>query len=337
VELLPLTFNDPVDDSALSIKHLQSCWEPRRSKRLAKGAKRPKTIDPLTQAICSTHEWGLEELLLFGLHYFDVKLYMDWPSYFCKLCPLTTGANDVANLRLGSCSFSRGEHLKRGLPPNHVLEFGDVLAGTRTETATGAMGSHLAMCILRLCNPVPATLLPLPQSTPYKVRVGSRQFESIPSVVVHIRPSFEEKCTPSLIVLTENKGSENGRFHIAGEMLATAMCAYLSASAPAPRTVFAVRVLGSRFTFYRAEFPAKYLESVKEGNPGGDIVIFRLGGKDSDDDNGLRLENPHVRRLILTFLTSMMAACGEIAQAKRDGVVPALTDDRLAKLYTDIK
>jgi hypothetical protein len=71
------------------------------------------------------------------------------------------------------------------------------------------------------------------------------------------------------------KSDEFGEFQIAGEFLAAASTNYQDN--PCDQLIYGVRVIGTRFTFYKARFPKEYLYSLNEIIPDIKSIIYRNG------------------------------------------------------------
>jgi len=101
-----------------------------------------------------------------------------------------------------------------------------------------------------------------------------------------------------------------GECQIAGEMLAAA---YENNRTINDRysiqTILAVRVIGTRFTFYRARIPYEYVESLADGFPTKDMIIHRYppwdGSPGTDNIPCLDYSDPMHRRKILLILTNL--------------------------------
>lgn len=113
----------------------------------------------------------------------------------------------------------------------------------------------------------------------YKFRVANKQITS--------KPEFTIEKDDTVMCLDEDKHIHNttkvsgyGQDQIAGELLACAYVNYNNAdsiSAGCDQTVFAIRVIGSKFTFYKAFITSSYFQSLADGFPPDEeqVRIFR--------------------------------------------------------------
>ena len=75
-----------------------------------------------------------------------------------------------------------------------------------------------------------------------------------------------------------------GEYQIAGELIAGAYCNYIGSRRHYKGVLYAVRVIGLKFTFYKAEITPEYLNSLGEGLPTEQIAIKRYPGAEEYKD-----------------------------------------------------
>ncbi len=104
-----------------------------------------------------------------------------------------------------------------------------------------------------------------------------------------------------------------GEYQIAGEILAAAYTNHNNVSRRYEhQTLYAIRVIGTRFTFYKASIAYKYIESLSEGFPCDHMHMYRY--PHWDDGPGisnipcLDYSNPVDRLKILEIMTSIRAS-----------------------------
>lgn len=95
-------------------------------------------------------------------------------------------------------------------------------------------------------------------------------------------------------------------------------------------------LLASSFIFYRLDVPGSYLASLKNERPTGQLVVFRWGGDHVKEGYDVGKSGKE-RKEVLLLLSSISAACGEIAKAIAKDLIPAITQDRLGFLYPQVK
>ena len=108
--------------------------------------------------------------------------------------------------------------------------------------------------------------------------------------------------------------NEFGECPLAGDLLAAACCNYstpASASMLADQLVYGVRVIGTRFTFYRVTFSKRYIRSIladeeAAGEPASlEIVRFPSGVPGTSELLGLDFARGLDRRVILEMLVRL--------------------------------
>lgn len=100
-----------------------------------------------------------------------------------------------------------------------------------------------------------------------------------------------------------------GEYQIAGEMLSGAYCNYSFASTNSYKgTIYAVRAIGLRFTFYKAYISREYLNSLGDGLPDDYFEIMRFPSSMSLGEKSfphLNYGDPTERRIIIDILIMM--------------------------------
>lgn len=101
-----------------------------------------------------------------------------------------------------------------------------------------------------------------------------------------------------------------GECQIAGEVLAAAYSNHQSINKEYRiQTINAVRVIGTRFTFYRAEITYEYIESLANGFPESGLSIYRYppwnGSPGVDNIPCLDYSNPDQREHILSIMITL--------------------------------
>ena len=87
---------------------------------------------------------------------------------------------------------------------------------------------------------------------------------------------------------------KSDEFQIAGEFLAAASTNYQHN--PNDQIIFGIRVIGTRFTFYKAHFPKEYLYNLNETIPDIKSIIYRNG-------KGYNFTSWEDRKFILNMLS----------------------------------
>jgi len=101
-----------------------------------------------------------------------------------------------------------------------------------------------------------------------------------------------------------------GEYQIAGEILAAAYTNHNNMSKNYnQQTLYAIRVIGTRFTFYKANISYEYIESLSEGFPYNNMRIYRYPHWDNslgiDNIPCLDYSNPDERLEILQIMVSI--------------------------------
>ena len=102
--------------------------------------------------------------------------------------------------------------------------------------------------------------------------------------------------------------TEYGESQISAEMLACAYTNHDKADSPTrgqDQTVFAMRVIGSRFTLYKSFINKDYIQSLIEGFPQEDMNILRFPPNDSNVSYGYDFADEQQRPLVLDLLVRL--------------------------------
>jgi hypothetical protein len=235
--------------------------------------------------------------------------------------------------------------------PWHVEEFAELLFGALLPGRTEAISDHLILFLLRVCNP-DRVIVPEPRMKQMKTKVGECEFTSIPDGTVNVRVPSRPFIGATLVLAEQkqerteeldddyaNKVEKSQRktqpakiaeFQLPGEMLSAAAQNYRQDGLP--QTIFGLRVLGTRVTGYRADFPVHYLASLAIGLPADDITIFRFGGEYKSDNLGFAVDGDG-RGTVIQWICNFMAACTQIGRHLNNTTVSPLTAARIAQLY----
>jgi len=308
----------PLNDSeAFNPDRLKAVWTHR------------STITPSPTAIPSTGYWTSEQMAFFKLHYVNIRR-VDWTTFICPKVAMTEFAQ-----RINACELFLGDYLK-GMhvgAPYPIHQFGDIISLITRFDAQEASTDKLAQLLLDVCNTNPQLMLPCPQRKEITVQVGALSFKSTPDGSMIARRTNTDVPAATVILIGDKKlGTDFGEYQIPGEMVAVAVYNYTLISRN-PQTIFAVRIVGTAITFYRADFSADYLNSVTIGAPAEHVPIFRLGGVDNDMNIGMALENPNFNRALgLEVLCSICDHCLELFDALSRREPAATTILRLAFL-----
>lgn len=117
----------------------------------------------------------------------------------------------------------------------------------------------------------------------------------------------------SIMLVDEDKHIRNtgppyawGEYQIAGELIASAYTNFLLAPRLYKSTLYGVRVIGLKFTFYKATITSEYLTSLGEGFPDLPVHILRYPPESSDKDFPyLDYGNVDERKRIIDILTEI--------------------------------
>jgi hypothetical protein len=308
-------------------ENLEKGWVPLK-KNVQATKRGPNTPIP------STRDWTINELEFFKLHYYQVNDTSLWTQVFCPSAPLTDVAKDVIGMNLSNRAIVEGNYMHL---PFHLQVFAQLLFAALLPHRREPIADHLITYLLQACNP-DNILLPEPGMR-YITQVGEFEFVSIPDVTVDIRMLYKPFVGSSLIVVEDklyeddeldvdgnkvvpltnlnkpvpltnlNKPDpvKSGEYQLPGEMVAAAMRNYTHESKQLAQTIFALRVVGTHVTFYRADFPIHYLESIKQGEPADDITIFRFGGEYNTNNLGLLVDSKD-REIVVRWICNIMAA-----------------------------
>jgi len=149
---------------------------------------------------------------------------------------------------------------------------------------------------------------------PHKFSVGEKEITST--------PDFEVTKDGVVVLLDEDKHVKNtsrskawGEHQMAGEMLACAFYNYDNMEHEyTEKPIYAMRVIGTRFTFYKSIFSASYLRSVGEGFPSTATPIKRYPLSNKFPSNVppfLDFAHPLQRKEIVELLASMKTTLNE--------------------------
>jgi len=267
-------------------------------------------------------------------------------TFFCDNAPLTPEGRGIIDMNLTFSEIVEGNyhHL-----PFHQKYFAGLLFAALNPRRTEAISDHLIVFLLEICNP-DTIIFSEPRVKQFKTKVGEFEFVSIPDAVVQTRLPSVPFYGPSLVVVEDKRNTvdqldpdgnavktpikrptiEHAEFQLPGEMLAAAIRNYMEGQFP--QTIFALRVIGTQITFYRADFLVHYLESIQHGSPAADITIFRFGGEYSTLNLGLMVESKD-RNTVIQWICNFMAVCTQIAVSLRERKISSITSERLTLLY----
>jgi hypothetical protein len=109
-------------------------------------------------------------------------------------------------------------------------------------------------------------------------RFGNRYIKSIPDVVT-IKDDILVLVAEDKHIRNVSSASQFGEYQIAGELIASAYINYRNYlgihNTIYRSTVYAVRVIGTRFTFYSCTVPIKYIMELEEAEITSQITVFR--------------------------------------------------------------
>lgn len=175
------------------------------------------------------------------------------------------------------------------------------LPGAETRESRTDTFVNLLLTDLRL-NKYPFVLNLQPD---YKFLVANKQITS--------KPEFTIEKNGAVLCLDEDKHIRNttrvsgyGQNQIAGELIACAYTNFNSATSPTAgtnQTIFAVRVIGSRFTLFRCDITCGYLESLADGLPSEEqqLHLYQYPGTDVDS-LGYDYADPSARTQVIEIL-----------------------------------
>jgi len=251
----------------------------------------------------------------FKLSYFQVQ-YIAAAEYICPIGPLTQGADEIIKSQLSLGLLLQRKHFEGG-PYSALAEFGEAIIRTVIPPVAEAATDMLAMVLLKIGNCDYINMMTFPQRGQFEVAFGDKTFVSIPdgSLVYCVGGAIAEG--PTFIVVEDKQlGVDDGEYQIPGEMLATAFRNYHNLGMKFAQTIYAMRIIGSRVTFYRADFPQSYLQSVVNGQrPTEHITFFRIGGDRAKvtKRRGLYLgDNGEQRAKAFHLLCSIINTCSTL-------------------------
>jgi len=272
----------------------------------------PSANVQLGATIPSTRNWTQVEMQFFKLSYFQVQ-YLGAAEYICPLAPLTKDMDDIIKSQLSLSDFLNGLHLQSG-SYGAVAEFGDAILRTVIPPVAEPVTDALTMSLLKFANCNYINLFPFPQRGQFEVTFGTKSFVSIPDASMVYRVAGKIQEGPTFIIVEDKQlGVDDGEYQIPGEMLAVAFRNFLVLQLRFSQTIFAMRVIGSHATFYRADFPASYLTSIQQGvRPVEHVTIFRIGGDRAKvtKRTGLKMTDHGEQRVkAFNLLCSIVSAC----------------------------
>jgi len=182
---------------------------------------------------------------------------------------------------------------------SYLMENESVVRGTE-ESRTDAFVQHLLEKLE--FGEYPLMIQPQPI---FKFKVHTKEISSKYDYAV-IRDS-------KIMLIDEDKHFRNtgppsawGEYQIAGEIISGAYCNYSLDARNYKDTMYAVRVIGLRFTFYKAIVPQDYLDSLGDGLPVNEVKIYRFPPSSKDQSfPHLDYGDPEGRRTIIEILVSM--------------------------------
>eukprot|EP00026_Physarum_polycephalum_P010249 Phypoly_transcript_10405.p1 GENE.Phypoly_transcript_10405~~Phypoly_transcript_10405.p1 ORF type:complete len:350 (+),score=26.02 Phypoly_transcript_10405:251-1300(+) len=307
----------------LSFENVELHWTTPKSDN-----KRDLSKDPIP----STRQWTSKELEFFKMHYCQVPP-SSWKEFLCEEAPMTPVAQELTAMKLSLDEIMQGAYVDL---PFYQRIFADTMYSIFQPDVTEAPTDDLVLFLLRACNPS-TILVPEGKKSCFNTQVGECSFISIPDATVAVR--LDPYMGPSLVVVEDRRKRmdellKSPDYQLAGEMASAAVRNWNINRLP--QTVFAIRAIGTRITYYRADFPRHYLQSVIAGTPVDDITIFRCGGSDCNSgDYGYSALEKQERDLLLQWTCSAMATCNQIALdvKKTPPKVSSITIERLKKLY----
>ncbi|RKO85124.1 hypothetical protein BDK51DRAFT_41318 [Blyttiomyces helicus] len=125
---------------------------------------------------------------------------------------------------------------------------------------------------------------------------------------VSCRPSFTifNASAPTVMIDTDkhmmrvNRNSQWGEHQIAGELLGIAWRNFNTSGPPYNKIVRGVRVIGTKFTFYKATFPEEYMMQLGNGFPRAKALIYRYPSSDTSQSHlGMDYSDPSQRKIIV--------------------------------------
>ncbi|RHZ51731.1 hypothetical protein Glove_471g5 [Diversispora epigaea] len=148
---------------------------------------------------------------------------------------------------------------------------------------------------------------------PFKLKLKADCYFQVDDKVVTSETNFSIWKNKLYVIVNEDKHIHNvsnhtgwGECQIAGELLASAYINHREiAERYAVQTIFAIRVIGTRFTFYRAEVKSSYLNSLSEGFSDKNLSIYRYPALNDKYPNRipcLDYTDPNQREQILEIM-----------------------------------
>ena len=185
---------------------------------------------------------------------------------------------------------------------NYIMENEGQVRGTE-ESRTDAFVNHMLEKLG--FGEYPLMIQPQPL---FKFSVHTKDISSKSDFAI-----IKDRC---IMLVDEDKHIRNtgpasawGEYQIAGKLIAGAYCNYSMSSQQYKGVLYAVRVIGLKFTFYKADITPEYLNSLGEGFPTESITIKRY------PDAGRGQDFPHLdyteandRKEIVDMLIRMKSA-----------------------------
>lgn len=160
---------------------------------------------------------------------------------------------------------------------NYIMENESLVRGTE-ESRTDAFVNHMLEKLG--FGEYPLMIQPRPLS---KFSVHTKEISSKSDFTI-----FKDR---RVMLVDKDKHIRNtgptsawGEYQIAGELIASSYCNYSLFSRKYKNVLYAVRVIGLKFTFYRANISPEYLDSLGEGFPVESVTIIRYPSADEKKD-----------------------------------------------------
>jgi hypothetical protein len=187
---------------------------------------------------------------------------------------------------------------------NLVRENETATIGTQ-ESITDSMINYI-FCKLGF-NEYPYTLL---LQTKYQFQIKNYNISST--------PDFSIEKNGLAFIVDEDKHLNNtgpgaawGEWQLAGEMLALAcnnqkVKILKNIDTSTGEIIYAIRVIGTRFTFYKCHIPEKYIESLNDGLPSSNTIIERYPNNNLRESfSHLDYSKPDERKHIIEILNAL--------------------------------
>jgi hypothetical protein len=146
---------------------------------------------------------------------------------------------------------------------------------------------------------------------PLSLKLEEKYKFNIKNKIVTAKIEFTVSKNNSIVCLDEDKhitgvskSTEFGECQIAAEILACAYTNYQSAKSITKgkdQTIYAIRIIGFRFTFYKAIINKKYIEELDYGFPDSSFTIFKFPSE-SNREYGYDYTDVNDRYIIIELL-----------------------------------